>query len=257
MRHVERAGIGDRGHFDGGLGAVEKRIEHLRIHAGRFGLGGGKAVMLPHAVRRDGVIGRQIFGALAGGRDLEARRARPVDHFGNQRRLIAIGHRIDHAGRARLAGELGAGQRIGLDIDHDDVLAAPRSPRAHARCRRPDRRSPRSRRRRARRRRRRGRSSTKRVRAMRAASQPTVRHAALARSRSRSAITATSRPLIDGTCARNIEPNFPAPISPTRTGLLASTRAARRDCRFISTPPPPDARAHIAAAHHRRPARSA
>ena len=40
----------------------------------------------------------------------------------------------------------------------------------------------------------------------------------LARSGSRSAITATSRPAIDGTCAKNIEPNFPAPMSPTRTG---------------------------------------
>ena len=78
--------------------------------------------MLPHAVRRDGVIGRQIFGALAGRGDGEARRARPVDHFGDQRRLIAIGHGIDHACRARLAGEQRAGERIGFDIDHDDVF---------------------------------------------------------------------------------------------------------------------------------------
>ena len=79
--------------------------------------------MLPHAVRRDSVIGRQIFGAFAGCGDDKAGRARPVDHFRNQRRLVAIGHGIDHAGLARLAGEQRAGQRIGLDIDHDDVLA--------------------------------------------------------------------------------------------------------------------------------------
>ena len=30
---------------------------------------------------------------------------RPVDQFGHQRRLVAIGHRIDHAGRARLGSQ--------------------------------------------------------------------------------------------------------------------------------------------------------
>ena len=79
--------------------------------------------MLPHAVRRDRVIGRQIFGAFAGCGDDKAGRARPVDHFRNQRRLVAIGHGIDDAGLARLAGQKRSGQRVGLDIDHDDVLA--------------------------------------------------------------------------------------------------------------------------------------
>ncbi len=32
-------------------------------------------------------------------------------------------------------------------------------------------------------------------------------------------MTVTSRPAIVGTWDRNIEPNLPAPISPTRTGL--------------------------------------
>ena len=61
-------------------------------------------------------------------------------------------------------------------------------------------------------------SSVKRVAAMRASSQPTRRQAARARSGARSAIAVTSIPGVVGTCARNIEPNFPAPISPTRTG---------------------------------------
>src|SRR5262249_9175963 len=40
-------------------------------------------------------------------------------------------------------------------------------------------------------------------------------------------------PFVVGTCARNMEPNLPAPIRTTRTGLPASTRAARREARFI------------------------
>ena len=79
--------------------------------------------MAPDAFRRHVVIGRQILCALAGGDDAETRRARPVHHFGGQRRLIAIGQRIDHAGLARFLGEQGAGQHVGLDIDHHDMLA--------------------------------------------------------------------------------------------------------------------------------------
>ena len=62
----------------------------------------------------------RIFG---GSDDAEARRSRPVDHFGGQRRLVAIGQRIHHAGFARLLGEQRPRQHVGLDIDHHDVLA--------------------------------------------------------------------------------------------------------------------------------------
>ena len=79
--------------------------------------------MLPDAVRRHVVIGRQIFGALAGGDDAKARGARPVHHLGGQRRLVAIGQRIDHAGLARFLGEQRPRQHVGLDIDHHDMLA--------------------------------------------------------------------------------------------------------------------------------------
>ena len=79
--------------------------------------------MLPHPVRRDRVIGRQIFGAFAGGGDGEPRRARPVDHLGDERGLVAIGHGVDQIGGARLAREPRPGERIGFDIDHDDTLA--------------------------------------------------------------------------------------------------------------------------------------
>ena len=122
-RHVEPAGVRDRRHFDRGFGAVQKRVEHLRVHAGRLRFAGRQSVMAPDAIRRHVVIGRQIFGALAGGDDAKARRARPVHHLGGQRRLVAIGQRIDHAGLARFLGQQRAGQHVGLDIDHDDMLA--------------------------------------------------------------------------------------------------------------------------------------
>jgi hypothetical protein len=79
--------------------------------------------MAPDTFRRDVVIGGQIFCALAGGDDAKAGRASPVHHFGGQCRLVAIGQRIDHAGLARFLGEQRPRQHVGLDIDHDDVLA--------------------------------------------------------------------------------------------------------------------------------------
>ncbi len=121
--HVEPAGIGDRRHFDRGFGAVEERVEHLRIHAGRLRFARGQPVMLPDAVRRHVVIGRQVFRALAGGDDAKTGGARPVDHLRRQRRLVAIGQRIDHAGLARLFRQQRPRQHVGLDIDHDDMLA--------------------------------------------------------------------------------------------------------------------------------------
>jgi hypothetical protein len=41
----------------------------------------------------------------------------------DERGLIAPGEAVDDAGRACLAREQRAGERVGLDIDHDDVLA--------------------------------------------------------------------------------------------------------------------------------------
>ena len=66
---------------------------------------------------------RQVLGALAGGDDGEAAGARPVDQLGDQRRLVAIGHRIDRPRRPRALGERRPGEHVRLDIDHDDVLA--------------------------------------------------------------------------------------------------------------------------------------
>ncbi len=79
--------------------------------------------MLPDAVRCDVVIGGQIFRALAGGDDAEAGGAGPVDHLGGQRRLVAIGERIDHACFSRFLGEQRARKHVGFDIHHHDMPA--------------------------------------------------------------------------------------------------------------------------------------
>ena len=78
---------------------------------------------VPHRVGRGVVIVRLVARALAGGDHLEAAGARPVDLLADQRRLIAPGQAVDHAGGLGLAREQRPGQRVGLDVDHDDVLA--------------------------------------------------------------------------------------------------------------------------------------
>ncbi len=66
---------------------------------------------------------RLVARALARADDLEAGSARPIDMLADQRRLIAPGERINNAGGFRAARKQGARDRIGFDIDHDDVLA--------------------------------------------------------------------------------------------------------------------------------------
>ncbi len=63
--------------------------------------------------------------------------------------------------------------------------------------------------------------------------QPTRRSASCARAGARSAIAMTWSPVVRGACARNIEPNLPAPMRPTRTGLPASARALSFAWRFM------------------------
>ena len=82
-----------------------------------------EAVVRPHRVGRRRVVLGQVLRALAGGDDLEARGAAPVDHLADQRRLVAVRERIDDAGLARALREQRAGERVGLDVDHHDVLA--------------------------------------------------------------------------------------------------------------------------------------
>ena len=79
--------------------------------------------MRPDRLGRRGVIARQVLGALAGSDDLEAAGARPVDHLADQGRLVAVSHGIDHAGLPAALGQERPRQHVGLDVDHDDVLA--------------------------------------------------------------------------------------------------------------------------------------
>ena len=120
-RGQEARRVGDRRHFERRLGAVQKRVEHLRVHAALRRLLGRQAVMIPDRVRGRGGVLRQVLGALAGGHDAEAAGAGPVDHLADQRRLVAIGHRIDQPGAVELLDQIGAGQNVGLDIHHDHV----------------------------------------------------------------------------------------------------------------------------------------
>ena len=80
--HVQACGVGDRRHFDGRLGAVKKRVEHLRVHSRRLRLIGGQAVMAPDLRRRHIVIGRQIFCSFPGGHDVKTGGAGPVHQLG-------------------------------------------------------------------------------------------------------------------------------------------------------------------------------
>ena len=67
---------------------------------------------------------------------LEAASARPIDQLAGQRRLVAIGQRIDDASeRAPLRASSGPARNVGLDIDHDDVLAGGDRRDGRARCR--------------------------------------------------------------------------------------------------------------------------
>jgi len=66
---------------------------------------------------------RLVARALARSDDLEARGARPVDVFANQRGLIAPGKAVNDARGLGLACEQRTRDRVGLDVDHHDVLA--------------------------------------------------------------------------------------------------------------------------------------
>ena len=53
---------------------------------------------------------------------MKPQRARPIDHLRDERGLVAIGHRIDHALLAGSRRKQRAGEHIRLDTDHDDML---------------------------------------------------------------------------------------------------------------------------------------
>jgi hypothetical protein len=69
------------------------------------------------------VVLGQVLRALARGDHLESRRAAPVDHLADERGLVAVRERIHDAGLAGTRSEERTGERVGLDVDHHDVLA--------------------------------------------------------------------------------------------------------------------------------------
>ena len=81
------------------LGAVEKRVEHLRVQSAHARIFGGEAVVPPHRVRRRCVIRGQILGALAGGDRLRSRTRAPSRP---SRRSARVGRRRRANTRCRL-----------------------------------------------------------------------------------------------------------------------------------------------------------
>ena len=124
-RRREAGGVRHGGALDGGLGAVEEGIEHLGVEPAALGLLLVEAPVFPHRLGRRLREVRQPLVAAAGGRHLEPRGPRPVDQFADQRRLVAVGEAVDHAGLCRAAGEQRAAEGVRLDRDHHDALAVP------------------------------------------------------------------------------------------------------------------------------------
>ena len=94
----------------------------MRAARGRLG---GDAVMVPDRFRSRRVVGGQIPGPLSGRGHTETAGPRPIHHFADQRRLVAVGHGIDHPRGSRFPGQHHAGQHVGLHVDHHHVLPLP------------------------------------------------------------------------------------------------------------------------------------
>lgn len=121
-RRAQIAAVRHGRHLQRRLGAVQERVEHLRVEVPGRELLVGEAVVIPDGVRGRVVVLGEVLGALSGAHNVEAGRARPVHHLGDERRLVSVRHRVDDAGLARLPGQERPRQDVGLDVDHDDVL---------------------------------------------------------------------------------------------------------------------------------------
>ena len=85
----------------------------------------GKAVIVPHRVRRRGVIDGEVFRPLPGGDHGESAGARPVHLLADEGRLVAVGERVDDPRLRRPPRKERTRQGVGLDVDHDDRLLVP------------------------------------------------------------------------------------------------------------------------------------
>ena len=59
---------------------------------------------------------------LASAHNIKPRRASPIHQLRNQSRLVAVRHAVNDPCFLRFARQERAGQDVGFDIDHDDVL---------------------------------------------------------------------------------------------------------------------------------------
>lgn len=94
----------------------------MRVEVTRGELLLGESVVVPHRRGRGVVVLGEMLGALAGADDLKACCPRPVDHLGDQGRLVTVRHGVDNAGLLGLPRQKRPAENIGLDVDHDDVL---------------------------------------------------------------------------------------------------------------------------------------
>ena len=77
--------------------------------------------MVPDRFGRRPAVFTQVLGSLARRHDTQPTSASPVDHFADQCRLVAIGQTVDKSCRLSLSCQQRSGQRIRLDINHDQV----------------------------------------------------------------------------------------------------------------------------------------
>ena len=108
------------------IAALVPSVKELYIFGIEVALGDllvGPAEEAPDGIRRGIAVARLEIHPLAGRGHLEAGGARPVDQFADQRRLVAVGHRVDEALRPRLLGEDRPDHHVGLDVDHHEVFA--------------------------------------------------------------------------------------------------------------------------------------
>ena len=106
-----------------GLEPSRKELNIFGLRPPVFACSGVRPVMSPDGIGRGLRKMRQPLVPAPGGDHRKTRRARPVDQLADQRRLIAVGQAVDHAGRLRLLREQRAAQSVGLHRHVDHVLA--------------------------------------------------------------------------------------------------------------------------------------
>src|SRR6185503_8546942 len=91
-------------------------IEHLRVEPAELRLLWCQAVVAPDGLGRRLREVRQPLVPAPRRDHRKARGARPVHEIADERRLVAVGEAVDHAGFGSLPGEQRSAERIGLDV---------------------------------------------------------------------------------------------------------------------------------------------